>query len=90
MDSLQQETVKAAAITLIGLLWRATRKAQNFPNWLGWVIVAVGVIAGWIWATPNWYSGDWRISGLDLYTFTIAALGIAATGSDTHITKEGL
>jgi len=85
MDPVQIAGLNAAAVTVLGIVWQLTRANPRFPNWLGWTLTGASAVVAWIWATPGWYSGDWRLAGLSLYTFVLAARGAAFIGKDSGL-----
>ena len=85
MDPVALEAIKLAAMTVLGYVWQLTRANPKFPNWAGWVMFGTACIGGWLWSTPAWDAGDWRVTVLGLYTFVLAARGAAAGLKDARL-----
>ena len=82
MDIAQLEALKVAAMTILGVIWQRWRLNPSWPNWVAWIVIPASSVAAWLFATPGWNMGDWRLSILSLYTFIMAARGTASTTAD--------
>ena len=82
MDPLALESIKLVAATALGKLWQHTRANPRFNNGLGYVLFGLAAGAGWLWATPGWNTGDWRVTVLGLVLFVLASRGSAAALKD--------
>lgn len=85
MDPAGLEALKTAAFTVLGVIWQKWRVNPAWPDWLAWVVIPSSCVLAWLWATPGWYGGDWRMTLLSLYAFVMAARGSASTAADAGI-----
>lgn len=88
MDDATRMALQAAAATLLGFLWQWMRGPKSVPDWLSWLGFGLAAAALYVWQAPTVSQQDWRVTGLGLYVFVMAARGSASTAGDIKIAPK--
>jgi len=85
MDPVALAGIRTLALAGLGFAFQWVRGQRRIPNWISYSGLVLFGAGTFLWATPGWNTGDWRLTVFNLATFVLAARGAGSASKDAKV-----